>query len=243
MILGSFFIIEQDIEIIEKIEGIMTEFPNFSNFGFSFKSSEAMNIILQKKPNLVFINIDDAIENAWSFVSETEHYLEEVPGFIALSSSKEKAYDALKNNFIDFLLKPASELDIRKAILKFKKKHSFKPKDTLCLKSYKDYQYISTDDILFLKADNNTTDFHLSNGKTISAFKTLKTFEDILPENFMRVHKSYIVNMHHVIRVNYGNLRCTVKESDEFIPFTRTYIRNIDNLNRQLSQTSILNLN
>lgn len=241
--MSSYFIIENDGEIVGKISKIMEEFPDFSSFGISGDYSDAMNLILQQKPNLVFLNVDGLVGNGFNFVSETQQYLENLPSFIALSNAKEKAYDALKNDFVDFLLKPVSELEIRKAILKFKKKHSTILKRTICLKSYKDYHYLYTDEILFLKADNNTTDFHLINGKVVSAYKTLKTFEDVLPDNFMRIHKSYIVNMDHVMRVNYGNLKCFLNQAEKPIPFTKTYLGNVSQLIHNLSKTSVLNLN
>jgi DNA-binding LytR/AlgR family response regulator len=47
-------------------------------------------------------------------------------------------------------------------------------------KVYGDYRYIDAKDISYLQADNNSTDIHLSNGETITAFKTLKHFESVL---------------------------------------------------------------
>ena len=44
----------------------------------------------------------------------------------------------------------------------------------ICVKSYDDYRYIDSNDVLYFEADNNSTDIHLSNGEMITAFKTLK---------------------------------------------------------------------
>ena len=127
--------------------------------------------------------------------------------------------------------------------MKFKKKQQITTNKTLCLQSYKDYRYLDTDNVLFLKADNNTSDFYLVDGTTISAFKTLKIFENQLPNNFFRIHKSYIVNKNYVSGINFGKQKCTVEKSAFKIPFTKTYIDNIEFIKESISDISISNLN
>jgi DNA-binding LytR/AlgR family response regulator len=102
---------------------------------------------------------------------------------------------------------------------------------------------LNTDEILFLKADNNATDFFMRDGSTISAFKTLKVFEGLLPDNFLRIHKSYIINSRHVSRINFGKLVCTVERDIHKIPFTKTYLDNVEIMNNALSKSSFLFLN
>ena len=134
-------------------------------------------------------------------------------------------------------------MEIRNTILKFQTRNPATINKNICLKSYKDYQYLNTDEILFLKADNNTTDFYMSDGNIISAFKTLKTFEDVLPENFLRIHKSYIINKNFVSRIQYGKFICTIKKNSFDIPFTKTYIDNIEIMKKALSNNSFQSLN
>ncbi|MFA5297546.1 MAG: LytTR family transcriptional regulator DNA-binding domain-containing protein, partial [Lutibacter sp.] len=178
------------------------------------------------------------------FVNELNTlFSDDLPTFIAISSSKDKAYEVIKNGFFDFLLNPLSDLEIRKTILKFQKKNPVRSKKNICLKSYKDYQYLNTDEILFLKADNNTTDFYMSDGNIINAFKTLKTFKDLLPKNFLRIHKSYIINKNYVSRIQYGKFICTIKKNNYDIPFTKTYIENIESMKKTLSYSSCQLLN
>ena len=114
---------------------------------------------------------------------------------------------------------------------------------TLCLKSYKDFQYLETDSILYLKADNNATDFIMKDGTTVSAFKTLKTFEEKLPKNFVRIHQSYIININYVSRINFGKSVCALKNGREQLPFSKTYRENVDGLKKILSKNTISTLN
>jgi len=200
---------------------------------------DAMNKILKGESDLVFINTDKVLEDPFKIIQELNQLQECNPEFIAISSSKNDAYTAIKNGFLDFLLIPLTELDIRKSILKFQKKRKVRKLSTICIKSYKDYQYLKTKNIIFLKADNNSTDFFMNNNRTISAFKTLKTYENLLPNNFLRIHKSYIVNRNHVSRINYGKSICFVTEENKQIPFSKTYIERVRYINDILNQSTI----
>ncbi len=233
------FIIDKESVAVDSIKNVLMDFPLLNTIDSSFDVNEATNIILKEKPELVFLNVDSVFENAFSFVNDINQYLDKSPNFIAISKNKDNAYRAIKYGFFDYLVKPMSELEIRKSLSKFKKKHLVKDKYTLCLKSYKDYQYIDTNEILFLKADNNTTDFYIKDSTVISAFKTLKIFEMALPNNFLRIHKSYIVNKDYVSRLNYGKQMCTVDNATHKIPFTKTYIDNIEFIKDSLSDISI----
>lgn len=99
----------------------------------------------------------------------------------------------------------------------------------ICVKSYGDYRYIESADILYFEADNNSTDIHLNNGEMITAFKTLKHFETVLPPHqFLRIHNSYIINVNQVSRIHTGNTVCYIKNSTTKLPFSKSYKENVD---------------
>lgn len=239
----NYFIIDVDQESIQSIKNVLEDYYEFNCIGVSSGYDEAMNIILKETPDLVFFNIDNTVENPFKFTQELNLFNDDFPVFIAVSKSKDLVYDVIKNGFFDFLLNPLSELEIRKSVLKVLKKIPAHSRKNICLKSYRDYQYLKTDEILFLKADNNTTDFYMNDGNIISAFKTLKTFEAILPNNFHRIHKSYIINKNFVSRIQYGKFTCTIKRNNYEVPFTKTYISNIESMNKALSEYSYQSLN
>ena len=99
----------------------------------------------------------------------------------------------------------------------------------ICVKSYGDYRYIDSGDVLYFEADNNSTDIHLNNGEMITAFKTLKHFETVLPPTqFLRIHNSYIINVNQVSRIHTGNTVCYIKNSTTKLPFSKSYKENVD---------------
>lgn len=105
----------------------------------------------------------------------------------------------------------------------------------ICIKSYGDYQFIALKDVVYLQADNNTTDFHLYNGKKLTAYKTLKHYENNLPSFFYRIHNSYIVNSNYVSRINTGKSLCYLNNNEVSVSFSKTFKENIDTIIRKIA--------
>lgn len=207
--------------------------------------AQGMNLILKFNPSIVFVNVDGWNGCGWSdifnYCREVDVCLQERPVYVALSVNENKAYKALKNKFFDYLVKPIEELEIRKFVTYLTKNIQALFNDTVCIKSHKDYNIIDIPSILYLQADNNATDFILVGGKRISAFKTLKFFEENLPDNFIRIHHSYIINNHHLSRINFGKLKCYLNSNQVNLPFSRSYRHNLRILEDILAEKAISN--
>jgi len=243
LVLKQYMIIEKDVEITKNIRAIVNGFDDITFSGSADNGSEALTLIFKNNPDIIFLDIDNTINNLPEFLLDINQHSKNQSVFIALSSSKENAYNAYRYGFFDYLLKPLTELTLRRCVLRSIKKYPSQSCETICLKSNKDYQYLNTGEILFLKADNNTTDFHMKDGSIIGAYKTLKTFENTLPQKFLRIHKSYIINSKCVSRIHYGKAICIIKNPSYKIPFTKTFIGNIDSINTVLSNSAFITLN
>ena len=112
----------------------------------------------------------------------------------------------------------------------------------ICIKSYGDYRYIDAKDICYFQADNNSTDIHLNNGEMITAFKTLKHFEGILPSPFIRIHNSYIVNRNYISRIHTGNTVCYIKNTTTKLPFSKSYKANVEAIISDFSSGNYLEI-
>ncbi|UJH67567.1 LytTR family DNA-binding domain-containing protein [Allomuricauda sp. SCSIO 65647] len=236
----TYAIIDSDAATHLQLQLQLQEYGDFSCTATAQNINEGLNAILKFLPDVVIVNLSNETTDCLQMVAELHQFLKKIPLMIGYAKDKDHAYDALKSGFFDYWLLPHSEFDIRKTIFRIRKEV---PADsvptTICLKSYRDYHYLNTDDILYLKADNNTTDFIMRDGSTVSAYKTLKTFEKKLPTNFIRVHQSYILNGKYVARINYGKSICTLKNDKSQLPFSKSYLDKIDALKNMLSKNSI----
>lgn len=208
-----------------KIARILVEYPDFSCIGNSEIYEESLELIFKISPDVIFIDLTQRKKfNAvpGDFIRELYQYLDYSPILIALFSSTGKAYEAIKLGCSDYLIKPLKDLELRKSILMIKKRIKNSHPDKICLRSYSDYQFLYLNEILLLKADGNTTDILLTEKKKVPAFKPMKAFESILPKNFIRVHKSYIINTDFLLRINFAKSRVTLFENN-VIPFSRAH--------------------
>ncbi|MFS4468189.1 LytR/AlgR family response regulator transcription factor [Maribacter sp. 2210JD10-5] len=236
----SYTIIDADAVSNLQLRTFLEEYGEFNCIDISKNASDGLNTVLKFSPDIVFINLNEKALSLFQMVVEMHQYLPKIPILIGISKTKKHAYEAIKNNFFDYWLQPFNEFDIRKSLLKLKlRAPKIDVPQTICLKSYKDFHYINTKDILYLQADNNTTEFYLKDGSVTNAYKTLKTFENQLPENFVRIHQSYIVNTDYVSRINFGKSICALKEVKKPLPFSKSYRDNMDNLKKVLSKTSV----
>ena len=277
----TYIIIDDSQDDVVKTQAIAERFRNLSFVASANNYDDGVNLILEHQPRLVFLEIDPSDKKSnlsLALINELYRYLSVVPKIIVTTSKKELAYDALKYEVVDYLLKPLDINDFRKAILKFDRaiksdlphmevknpaatfevldetlteelqteEHEVEIKTVpattdntvtvqqpqsliICIKSYGDYRYIDSEDILYFEADNNSTDIHLNNGEMITAFKTLKHFETVLPESqFLRIHNSYIINVNQVSRIHTGNTVCYIKNSTTKLPFSKSYKDNVD---------------
>lgn len=229
--LNSYIIIAATSKIQLKVDESQL-FRDFLCLGVFNNHESALNGILETKPQLVLFYFNEKIE--LSLLSELYQYLDELPYIIAINKDVSNAYSALKLGVSDYLSFPLEIIELRKSFLKFMKNFTKSEDAKLCIKSNGDYHFLPLDDIVYLKADNNTTDFFLQNGKVISGFKTMKFYESQLPFYFFRIHNSYIVNIRFVSRINLGKYDCYLQENDHKLPFSRSYKGNIDTIIRKI---------
>ena len=234
----SYLIIDDNDESVKEILSSFEGFPEYYCAGVASDRDDAVNKILEFEPQIVFIEVASKKRGSklsLSIISDLYQYLDILPYFVVLTSTPKLAFEAIKAGVSDYLLKPLSTMELRKTLLKFQKTNPVVANNTICIRSYGDYQFISLHDIVYLKADNNTTDFYLQNGRKLTAYKTLKHYEANLPLFFFRIHNSYIVNSNYISRINTGKSLCYLSHSDVSISFSKTFKDNVDAIIRKIA--------
>lgn len=122
----TYCLLNVDEETTERLKSTFKDFPEFKYLGKTNITKNSLNCILKLEPILLFIDIDgnfpySSDKDVFPFCREINEYSRMKPLYIAFSKDTTKAYSALKNRFFDYLIKPTTELDIRKSILKLKR--------------------------------------------------------------------------------------------------------------------------
>ncbi|MFH6993365.1 LytR/AlgR family response regulator transcription factor [Flavobacterium sp. FlaQc-48] len=251
----SYIIIDDDAESVLKTRNIAEGFSELTFIAAAANYQEGLSLVLEHRPSIVFLEIDpkDISSNlSLAFINELYRFLSHLPKIVITTVQKELAFEAIQYGVFDYILKPLVSVDLLKTILKLKKSNvetdpaevtpaipssivpfaqipsGIEKPLVICIKSYGDYRYITSTDICYFQADNNSTDIYLNSGEMITAFKTLKHFEGLLSYPFIRIHNSYIINRNYISRIHSGNSLCYIKNSTKKIPFSKTYKSNVD---------------
>jgi two-component system LytT family response regulator len=141
---------------------------------------------------------------------------------IFITAYSEYAIRAFRFSATDYLMKPVSISELTEAVSKVRREldtlESFQnisallenlqsPQtgiNKLVIPDNKGFSVIRLSEIIFCQADSYCTIFHLTGNSGLLSSKNLKYYEDLLPpEEFMRVHNSFLVNIRHVTGYTY----------------------------------------
>lgn len=177
---------------------------------------EGVRMIPDIRPDLVFLDVQMTGMDGFAMLDALEHRDFAV---IFITSYDKYAIRAIRYSALDYLLKPIQPAEIDAAIahvlaqrdqlparvdrLLTEKPSQHHAPGTLVIVTRKGDRHLRTADIVRCEADRNYTWFHLRRGEKLLSSYTLSTYEEFLSENeFLRVHRSHIVNVKHVAACN-----------------------------------------
>lgn len=165
---------------------------------------EAREMILTKKPDLIFLDINMPVLDGIGLVST----LKFLPQLIFTTAYKEYATTAFDLAACDYLVKPFSLERFIKAVDRATERihqHPDKPasaEESIFIKADNKTYRITLDQLLYAEANGNYTKIILTDAE-LKPNIAFSAFEKLLPSNgsFLRVHRSFIINkskIHHI---------------------------------------------
>ena len=184
---------------------------------------QALDYMKKKPVDLLFLDIRMPDINGMDFYNG----LSRKPLVIFTTAYSEHAVYSFELDAVDYLLKPFSLPRFMKACNKayevWQWKHQGKMQEYVFLKTGYEQIKVEFDDILYLNAEGNYINVVLLTGKLLTRM-TFAEMEALLPpSNFVRIHRSYIVNKDHVDKIE----RHQVTIRNEIIPVSENY-RNLE---------------
>ncbi|MFV0391785.1 MAG: LytR/AlgR family response regulator transcription factor [Paludibacteraceae bacterium] len=183
--------------------------------------SEALEYLRDNDVDLLFIDIQMPDVNGIEFYKN----LAEKPRVIFTTAFSEYAVEGFNVNAIDYLLKPYTRERFNQAINKAVRalQHTVKEKRILTIRSSYGIKSIPIDDIVLLESMDDHVIFNLQSAENLEIRITLKKLLKMLPpDEFMRVHRSYIVSLRHISEVR--NKKISI--ADRQIPVSANYEKN-----------------
>jgi len=196
--------------------------------GIGENSYQAIELVATLRPDLILLDIQMLGLNGLDLIKS----LRQPPMVIITTAYSDYALRGYELDVIDFLIKPVDFRRLLKACCKAQEFNTLRqsaggaglpnlsmPSGDLYffVKSNGKYEKILFSELLFVEAADNYVLLH-TNGKKFMVYDTLKNMESILPvDDFMKVHKSFIVALKKVSAIESGTLRI----ADAIIPVSR----------------------
>ena len=221
----SCIIVDDEPLAVKLLESFVNKTPDLELLGSYTDSVEAINAVRNLQPNLLFLDIQMPDLNGMQLA----HMLPDGTRTVFTTAFKEYAFDSYEVKALDFLLKPIQYNKFFAAVEKAKEwfsVYSLKYKDdnsTIFLKVDGEYRQIAVSNILYVCGMKDYVMFYLdSQPKPLITHLTMKSVEDMLPsQQFMRVHRSYIVALDKIRKVDRNDC---IYIGNEIIHVTEAYL-------------------
>lgn len=218
---------------LRQLQGYIAKI-NFLKLEKAFTNAiEAQQYLAGNPIDLIFVDINmpdlSGVEFVRSLVSR--------PMIIFTTAYSEYAVEGFKLDAIDYLLKPFSFADFSRSAAKanslYELRHNQRPaqegesealpkdKEYISVKADYKVSLVKISDIVYLESEGEYVRMHLADGTTITTLFRLKNMETALPsESFMRVHRSYIVNLRTIKAYVKGRI---FLNDTEYVPIGENY--------------------
>lgn len=222
-------IVDDEPLAVRLLESYVEKTPDLQLLASYTDSITAVNAIKQQKPDLVLLDIQmpniDGMELAHSLPEQTR--------IVFTTAFKEFAFESYEVNAVDFLLKPIRYNKFLSAVEKARKLFvppvESKELNTVFIRVDGEWQNISIDSIVYVSGMKDYVLFYLDNQpKPLITHLTMKIVEEMLPPSkFMRVHRSYIIAVDKIKKVDRNDC---IYIGEEIIHVPEGYLETFRNL-------------
>lgn len=181
-------------------------------------AAAAKKQVEEVNPDVVFLDIQMPGKSGLELLTELTEL--DIKNFevIFVTAHNEYMLQALQYSAADYLLKPVDEDRLIEAVQRVERRREAGRKEDrtetllhnlsksgnpaemrLCLPTLKGFIVLKLDEIIYCEAERSYTIFHLTGNKTVTVSKSLIEYDNLLKDtSFLRIHKSFLVNLHHV---------------------------------------------
>lgn len=223
-------IVEDEAPISRRIERFLKEIITASNLKIAKVNSisDGEEFINSNKIDLLLLDLNLNGESGFSIlktvVSHSFHT-------IIISAYQDKAVEAFDYGVLDFVLKPFGKQRLTVALERFKSVKEKGPYTLkfLAVKKAHTMKLIDVSEVIYIKGAGIYTEIHLKDGSKEIHDKSLDKLMQLLPQNFERIHKSYLVDMNNAIeyKVFSGSKYELVLNNEHVLPIGRTRYKEV----------------
>ncbi len=209
-------------QLAEYIEAV----PYLSLEGTFESAFDACNFLHDNAIDLIFVDINMPDINGIDFVKSLSKNVK----IVFITAHSEFAYEGFQLDAADYLLKPISFTDFLKSANKVNERYFQQNSSLPEIHQNRDYLFIKSEhrvirinfkDIKYIESKREYVKIFLEGSEPITTLMSIKKLEETLPGNmFMRVHRSFIVNLDKITVVERNRI---VFDNKVYIPISENY--------------------
>ncbi|MBT3751163.1 MAG: response regulator transcription factor [Bacteroidetes bacterium] len=228
-------IIDDELLARRALRSLLADFPHIDIVAESDCVQDAVGKIKEFQPNLLFLDIQMPGKTGFDLLDQIEYQGD----VIFVTAYDEFALRAFEINAMDYLMKPVSPKRLQQSISRLdaeietheEVKYILNYRDRLFVLRGRSMVFLKISNIVFIEAEGDYSKVFTSDEKHGLVLKSMKEWEERLPERyFCRIHRSYIVNLEWVERVekefNY-DFTVHLKNYDKSLMMSRRYARKL----------------
>lgn len=190
----NYVIIEDEKGAYNSLKLALKSKTKYVHKGYATNVHEGILLIIKHKPDLIFLDVELGEESGFDLIKDLKNSFLHLPPIIMTTAHDKYAKNAVNNQVLYFLSKPIDISELHKALLVFENKNA-ETQEHIFIRNGNVLDLIKFDEIIYLQADEGYTTIFIENHKKDSVPKTLKYFETKLNKDFLRIHRSNIINI------------------------------------------------
>ena len=219
-------VIDDEPLALQQLAAYVEKIPYLELVAQCQEALEARKIIDTDRVDAIFVDINMPDINGMDFVRQ----LAAPPIVVFTTAYSDYAVEGYKVDAVDYLLKPFGLDDFRRAAMRVKKRYDLEnaapsaqlsaADDSIFLKTEHRVVRINIADIRYVESMSEYLKIYLDGQRPIVMLLSMKKMEERLPSYFMRIHRSYIVNMKKVMEVSKSRV---MMDADTYLPVGDIY--------------------
>jgi len=185
--------------------------------GFAGTVDSAVHLILESKPDLIFLDVELGNETGFDLLSRFTDFTFKV---IFVTAYERYAMQAIKFNALDYVLKPVEITELKN--LMHTLAHPQQKSNRIAIPVLNGYKMVPVEDIQYCEAKKEYTYIYCLNQLPVCSSINLGEYEDLLQEySFCRVHHSFLVSKDHIKQYIKGEGGELMIDNKTMIPVSR----------------------
>lgn len=209
-------IVDDEVDAVHIVEKLLAAHSEIELVGKAFDGTEAVKLIIQWLPDLVFLDIQMPDLDGFEVIKEIKrHGIQTTVIFV--TAYNEFAIEAIRSAAFDFLVKPVKPDELHNAITRFRTEqpqhdlhhkvdqllHTLEKNKKLQFNTRTGFVLLNSSDIIYCASDRNYSIIYYGDQKKEVVTCNLANLTDLLPkETFRRISRFAIINTDYLAKVD-----------------------------------------